>query len=82
MNTETRKSGTLRTNKAWGIWVRSFRERLRMTQKEFGELVDLSMGYICRIEKHGWVPAFHQLEKMSERISVEKLELLKIAGYI
>ena len=53
-----------------GERIKNERQRIRLTQEQFGELVDISSAYIGQIERDERTPSVKSLKKIAKELNV------------
>ena len=53
-----------------GERIKNERQRIRMTQEQFGEVVDISSAYIGQIERDERTPSLKSLKKIAKELNV------------
>jgi len=53
-----------------GERIKNERQRIRLTQEQFGELVDISSAYIGQIERNERTPSLKSLKNIAKELNV------------
>jgi transcriptional regulator with XRE-family HTH domain len=59
-----------RLRRQFGQRLRTIRQRRRLTQEEFAELIGISVDFLSLIERGANSPSFDTLEQIAERLRV------------
>lgn len=61
--------------KQFGIRLRTIRQRRRLNQERFAELIEISVDFLSLIERGQNSPSFPVLERMAKRLRIPVKEL-------
>lgn len=65
-----------------GEMIRNARKESNITMNELAEQLDITQGYLSKIENNKKIPSPDILNKLSKLLGISSIELMKRAGYI
>lgn len=69
------------TQKTLGEIINNKRLEKDMSLRDLATKVDVSYSYISRLERDKYIPSKSVLEKIADTLDIDKVYLLRIAGY-